>query len=50
MNSPVRAAYLASVALPLLVFAAPAFAEASLPENGATEGPTQVSELSLIHI
>lgn len=40
MISPVRAAYLASVALPLLVFAAPVWAE-----DVATEGPNQVSEI-----
>ena len=40
MTIPFRAAQLASVALPLLVFAGPAWAEGVAPE-----GPTQVSEI-----
>ncbi|MNQ36918.1 Pesticin receptor precursor [compost metagenome] len=45
MKTPFRAACLASAALPLLVFAAPAFAEGGFAEDAATEGPTQVSEI-----
>ncbi|HUH09061.1 MAG TPA: TonB-dependent receptor, partial [Brevundimonas sp.] len=45
MKTPFRAAQLASAALPLLVFAAPAFAEGGFAEDAATEGPTQVSEI-----
>ena len=40
MPTRFRAAYLASAALPLPVFAAPVFAE-----DAATEGPIQVSEI-----